>query len=60
MTKSNLSKVNVVSTPQPSLGELISCELFSDDWSEQEKNIDPMNRSSVRCLVVISCFYSPK
>ena len=51
MTKSNLSKVKVVSTPQPSSGELISYELLSDDWSEQEKNIAPMNSGSVRCVL---------
>ena len=52
MTKSNLSKVKVVSISQPSSGKLISGKLFSDDWSEQEKNIDPMN-SNIENIPVI-------
>ena len=52
MTKSNLSKVKVVSTPQPSLGELISGESVSYDWSEQDKKIHPMNNSSVKCAFI--------
>ncbi|GIS54425.1 hypothetical protein Ct9H90mP29_14670 [bacterium] len=45
MTKSVLSKVNVVSIPQSSLEELTSVELASDDWSEHEKIINPIKSS---------------
>ena len=50
MTKSFLSKVNVVSIPQLSLEELTSGELASDDWSEHEKISNPMNSSSDKYL----------
>ena len=50
MTKSFLSKVNVVSIPQLSLEELTSGELASDDWSEHEKIITQMNIGSGKCL----------
>ena len=50
MTKSFLSKVNVVSIPQLSLEELTSGELASDDWSEHEKIINQMNSRRGKCL----------